>query len=400
MSVYSHSRLSCFEQCPYKYKLKYIDKVDVEASESIEAYLGSRVHETLEKLYLDLEFQKMNSLEELLKFLHTQWKECWHDDIIIVRSEYTSDHYLKMAEKFIRDYYETYHPFDQGRTLGIEERIIIDLDESGKYKLQGYIDRVMETQEGYYEIHDYKTNARLPHPEHIAKDRQLALYAIGVKKRYPDVKDVKLVWHFLAFNKEIDSYRSKEELDALKRQTIHLIQKIESETSFPTHASMLCNWCEYKPICKEWSHLYKIREHPEHAFEQDSGAALVDRYAVLKQKQKQLTLDVYAELERVEEALIAYAEKAGIDVVFGSENKIRITTQTRVKYPEKRSSKRKALIEDLKKSGIWDQVVQLDTTALTRLINEQSWDEKTLKKLKAYLSTETSKRLYLSKRND
>jgi len=400
MSVYSHSRLSCFEQCPYKYKLKYIDKVDIEISESIEAFLGSRVHETLEKLYQDLEFQKMNSLEDLLEFLHEQWEEHWHDDIIIVRSEYAPDQYLKMAEKFIRDYYQTYHPFNQGRTLGIEEHIIIDLDGTGKYKLQGYIDRVMETQEGYYEIHDYKTNARLPYPEDIAKDRQLALYAIGVKNRFPDVKDVKLVWHFLAFNKEIDSHRSKEELDVLKQQTIHLIQKIESETTFSTHPSMLCNWCEYKPICKEWSHLFKIQEHPEHAYEQDSGAALVDRYAALKQKQKQLTLDVYAELERVEEALIAYAERKGITVVFGTNNKIRIKTQIRLKYPEKHSSKRMELIEELKKSGVWEQVVQLDTNALTRLINEHVWDEKTISILKAFLSFETSKRLYLSKRND
>jgi len=30
MSVYSHSRLSCYEQCPQKYKLKYLDKVETE----------------------------------------------------------------------------------------------------------------------------------------------------------------------------------------------------------------------------------------------------------------------------------------------------------------------------------------------------------------------------------
>ena len=50
MTVYSHSRLSCFEQCPHKFKLQYIDKVETEVEESIEAYLGLRVHETLEKL--------------------------------------------------------------------------------------------------------------------------------------------------------------------------------------------------------------------------------------------------------------------------------------------------------------------------------------------------------------
>jgi hypothetical protein len=53
-----------------------------------------------------------------------------------------------------------------------------------------------------YEIHDYKTNSRLPLPDYIHADRQLALYVIGVKNNYPDVKDVRLIWHFLKFDKE------------------------------------------------------------------------------------------------------------------------------------------------------------------------------------------------------
>ena len=62
MIVYSHSRLSCYEQCPQKYKLQYIDKVETEVEENIESYLGSIVHETLEKLYRDLGYQKVNTL--------------------------------------------------------------------------------------------------------------------------------------------------------------------------------------------------------------------------------------------------------------------------------------------------------------------------------------------------
>ncbi|EMR74037.1 PD-(D/E)XK nuclease superfamily, partial [Thermoplasmatales archaeon SCGC AB-539-N05] len=228
MTVYSHSRLSCFEQCPQKYRLKYIDRVETEVEQSIEAFMGSRAHDALEKLYQDLKFQKLNSLDELLGFLRDEWKKNWSDSIVIVKEEYTSENYLKMAEKFVTDYYNKYKPFDQGRTISLEERIQINLDDSGDHKLQGYIDRVMESEEGYYEVHDYKTNSRLPLAEYLDKDRQLALYAIGVKERYPDVKDIKLVWHFLAFNKEIDSTRTDEELVELKKSVIDLIDRIES----------------------------------------------------------------------------------------------------------------------------------------------------------------------------
>ena len=47
--MYSHSRLETFEQCPQKYKFRYIDNIRTE-TEGIEAFVGKRVHEALEKL--------------------------------------------------------------------------------------------------------------------------------------------------------------------------------------------------------------------------------------------------------------------------------------------------------------------------------------------------------------
>ena len=397
MKVYSHSRLSCYEQCPQKYKLKYVDRVETEVEQSIEAFLGSMVHETLEKLYRDLGYQKVNTLEELLEFFHDEWKKNWDDSIVIVKEEYGPENYLKMGEKFITDYYNKYKPFDQGKTISLEERILIKLDDSGDYKLQGFIDRVMESKEGYYEVHDYKTNSRLPLPEYLDNDRQLALYAIGIMERYPDVKDVRLIWHFLAFDKEIDSTRTDEELEELKRNTIQLIDKIESDEKYPAKTSILCDWCEFKPICRQWSHLYVIKEKPENEYLSDPGVKLVNRYAELKQKQKQITLDLYAELEKLEEALVQFAEKESVDVVFGSKNKVRIKDSERYSFPSKHSKERERLIQLLKKHGKWDDVMQLDTAALNKIIQGKQWDRELLDVLEEYVKLERSKRLYLSK---
>ncbi len=397
MKVFSHSRLSCYEQCPQKYKLKYVDRVETEIEQSIEAFLGSRVHETLEKLYRDLGYQKENTLEELFEFFHDEWKKNWDDSIVIVKEEYGPENYIKMGEKFITDYYDKYKPFDQGKTISLEERILIKLDDSGDYKLQGFIDRVMESKEGYYEVHDYKTNSRLPLAEYLDNDRQLALYAIGIKERYPDVKDVRLVWHFLAFNKEIDSTRNDEELEELKRKTIELIDKIESDDKYPAKTSILCDWCEFKPICRQWSHLYVIKEKPENEYLSDPGVKLVDRYVELTQKKKQVTLDLYAELDKLEEALINFSEKEGVDVVFGSKNKIRVKETEQNKFPTKHSKERERLVRILKDNGKWDEVVQLDTSALNKIIQEKQWDSELLDALEEYVKLEKSKRLYLSR---
>lgn len=401
MTVYSHSRLSCFEQCPLRYKYSYIDKVETEIAESIEAFLGSRVHETLEHLYEDLRYQKLISLEELLDYFHQKWDENWTDEIVIVKKRYGPENYKKMGVKFITDYYKRYRPFDRGKTIALEERILINLDEDGNYKLQGYIDRLTEAEDGCYEIHDYKTNSRLPLADYIRNDRQLALYMIGVKNNYPDVARVRLIWHFLAFDKEIDSTRTDEELKELKKETIKLIDRIESEERFEACPSYLCEWCEFKPVCKQWSHLYVLREKPENEYLNDSGVKLVDRYAEMKEKQKQVTLDLYAELEKLEEALITFSEKEGVDVVFGSINKVRIKESEQSKFPSKHSKERERLEQVLKEHGKWEEVMQLDTAALNKIIQERQWDSKLLDVLSEYVKLERSKRLYLSKiKND
>ncbi|MCK5289943.1 MAG: PD-(D/E)XK nuclease family protein, partial [Candidatus Aenigmarchaeota archaeon] len=170
MTLYSHSRLSTFEQCPLKFRFRYIDKISVDAAQSIEAFLGSRVHETLEKLYIDLKFQKTNTLADLIKYFNELWKKNWNPTIKIVKKDYTEKNYRMMGEKFITDYYNRYKPFNNTRIMGIEDRVVIDLNGDGKFKLQGYIDRLAMKGEDTVEIHDYKTNSSLPLQDYLDRD--------------------------------------------------------------------------------------------------------------------------------------------------------------------------------------------------------------------------------------
>jgi putative RecB family exonuclease len=397
MTIYSHSRLSCYEQCPQKFKLQYIDKLETEGQQTIEAFLGIRVHEALEKLYRDLEHQKKNSLEELLVYLENEWNANYSDDILIVNTQYRSDNYLQMARKYLSDYYHHYHPFTQGKTISLEELIRITLDTEGVYKLQGYIDRLSETKQGFYEIHDYKTNSRLPLGEYIRTDRQLALYMIGVMHQYPDVKEVRLIWHFLKFDKEIDSTRTEEELSRLKQETIRLIQQIESEEKYDANPGFLCNWCEFKPWCPQWSHLQRLQEKSAAEYGKDSGVQLVNRYAEIKNAQKVANMQWDTELAKLEDALVSFAEKKNVEVVFGSKSKIRITINERLLFPTKNSKKREQLEDILRKYGRLEEVSQLDTSVLGKKIQENEWEQEVLDVLKEYVTTEKSKRLYLSK---
>ena len=127
MTTYSHSRLSCFETCPLQFKWRYVEKREALKGEGIEAFMGSRVHEALEKLYKDALVEKRHSLEELLAFYGAEWAREWNDGIVIVKDHLEAEDYPKTGERCLRDYYQRYHPFDQARVLGIEDRVELDL---------------------------------------------------------------------------------------------------------------------------------------------------------------------------------------------------------------------------------------------------------------------------------
>jgi len=73
MATYSHSRVSCFENCPYQYKLRYIDRIKPESPTTIEAFMGSMVHEALEYLYKLKKFKKRVAKASIIKKYRDLW---------------------------------------------------------------------------------------------------------------------------------------------------------------------------------------------------------------------------------------------------------------------------------------------------------------------------------------
>src|SRR3989344_1883886 len=140
MTNYSHSKLGTFEQCKHKYKLQYIDRIKVDTPTTIEAFMGSLVHQALEKLYKDLQYQKVNTKETLILFFDAEWEKTCDEKILIVKEEYTKENYKEMGRKFISDYYDHYKPFNHWRTIGLETEDRLELEDGNQYHIR--IDRL------------------------------------------------------------------------------------------------------------------------------------------------------------------------------------------------------------------------------------------------------------------
>ena len=87
MVIYSYSRLNTFEQCPLKFKYKYIDKIP-ETKITIEAYLGKTVHRTLEWLYSQVKQNKIPTIEEVIIFYSREWERKYKSTITIIKQEF------------------------------------------------------------------------------------------------------------------------------------------------------------------------------------------------------------------------------------------------------------------------------------------------------------------------
>jgi putative RecB family exonuclease len=391
MAEFSNSQLSTFEQCPLQYKFNYVDGIK-RKEEGIEAYLGQRFHDAMEWLYGEKAFRVV-PLGELLEHYEKDWANQWHLEIKIVKEGRTADDYRLMGRRFIEDYYKRHHPFDEGRVLGLERYIRFPLDDAGRYRIKGIIDRLMLAADGVFEIHDYKTGSKLPEQREIDADRQLALYQIGVQDLWPEAREkgVRLVWHEVAFNVEMRSTRSPEALEDLKARVAALIDRIEAEQEYQLKESSLCGWCAYWDLCPAKKHLVKVEALPKDRWKDEPGVVIVDAYAERWRKKKELEAEkdaVEGEMEGLRQAAIAFAEKEGVQVIAGTGARLRVTSRDAVVSPKKGTDERQALEAKLRELRVWDEVAALDPYALEDAVLAGKWGEAVVEALKAYISLE------------
>ena len=395
MPVYSHSQLSIYEDCPLKYKLRYRDGIKRDL-EGVEGFLGSRVHETLKKCYDDARLTKVNSLSDLLAYYNKIWRKNWHESIILMKEGLTQEHYRALGEKLIETYYQRYSPFDSDITVGTEMSLNFSLDDDNKYRMTGYIDRLSRTHDGAYEIHDYKTGAYLPSQQDVDKDRQLGLYHVGIQKKWPNVRSIRLVWHYLASDTELVSYRTPEAISNLIQDTRSLIDSIESAQDFPARESALCVWCEYPDLCPQRKHFIKVEALPVNEYLNEPGVVLVNKYVALRDEKAMIE----DEMEKVKEAIFDYARNEEVELIKGSDYKARVKFDEKLKFPGKNDAERPELDTIVKASGKWEEVSQLDTTSLVRIVENDLWSKDLIDQVMKYGRIEATDAIHISKLKD
>ena len=398
-SSYSFSKIGSFETCKLQYKYRYIDKLKIRV-ETIEAFMGIIVHEALKEFY-DLVKNKITKPKKwLLSKYDELWKKGYKDSIKIVKKEFSAEDYYEKGKKCLMDYYEEYKPFDQTKIVKTEESVFFNLKHnSDEYRFTGIIDRLdWNDKEKIFEIHDYKTSASLMTQEEAGQDFQLPLYQLALLGMWPEAEKTKLIWHYLLFNKQIESSRTKEQLIEIQSTAVDKIKAIEACEEFPPHKSALCDWCDFQQVCPLWKHPKKMEKLDENKYRKDPGVKLVTSYSELEEEKKQLKTKI-AEIEeeqaKIAEAAVEFAEKEDSWVIDGPDKQLVVTVKEELGAPartedtEKWEGLRNILIENDK----YVDVSTVNSSMLNKML--KSWPQEFIDKIKGFLSKKTIKKVDL-----
>ncbi len=285
LTQYSHSSLGTFRTCPRKFKYQKIEKISIPKRTAAHTYLGNAVHHVLQPLYEKATDGFVMPLDDLLAVYDAEWQKPEVQKIEVTSEHMTVDDYIEIGRKMLREHYEKYKPFNQGRLLGAEMNIRFALPGT-PFKFVAKVDRLMKLPDGTIEIADYKTG-KLPAQGMNDHDfrHQMGIYQLAVQSNFPDFTDIVVAQYFLKHDEVIKYQFREDELDEMTEQLrVDVVATINAERldDFPTQEGPLCRFCDYENICPAKRHRLILEaesgddKHEKATYE--TARELADRY--------------------------------------------------------------------------------------------------------------------------
>jgi len=283
--------------------------------------------------------------------------------------------YRALGERCLADYYARYQPFDRDHTSGGATPHLSARPE-GEVRVQGYVDRLRRAPMAC-EDSRLQTGKYLPTQQQVDADRQLALYEIGVRHAWPDVREVELVWHYLAHDVELRSRRSADDLAKARGGVLELVKVVESDQEFARGRDPL----RLVPVPRDLSRLVTSRRDRAAgtaAVCEDAGVQLVDRYARLKASSVASTLSW-----RRAGGSRLLCEQESLERVRGTEHVVTVKHTSALRFPSKDDDARPELERLVKDHGRWDEVSELNVRALAKVLEVGRWPQALIDGLRA-----------------
>lgn len=261
----SHSRVECFEGCPYRYKLRYIDKYETLKPDNADnpLFLGTALHTGIEKdvntaikeYFAQYPIITDEHINEAIKLEYQIPKA----KSILPQGEYE----VKIEDEDFIGFIDLLVPIEKELKYNYKDNY-----ETG-YEWELDVNSAMDNTK-YYDLYDFKYSNNV---YHYKDSPQLHLYKYYFEKTHPGCKtrDMKFVLvpkvsirqkkteTLEEFRKRLDEELKKTEIKFLKidynpEYVINFLtntKKMLEEKDFNKNEGWLCSWCEYQDYCKK-----------------------------------------------------------------------------------------------------------------------------------------------------
>jgi len=233
MLILSYSKINSYLNCPYHYRLKYMERVPERPRAHLR--LGDVLHTTLGLFYEEFmetgEWPPLTLLLSLYDERYGQGRDRWHHE----------------GAAILERYYCSRNDIDiEKRPYMVEQYFRVSLYG---FVLAGRFDRVDVDAHGDFYIVDYKTAKTVKNLEELARDLQLSLYNLAFKTLTGECP-VGLSFYYLRHNREVYTERSEEDAVLLERRLSGMLDEMD-EGRYAPKKGRFCQGCDYREYCPE-----------------------------------------------------------------------------------------------------------------------------------------------------
>ena len=183
-NLFSYSKLSSFQNCPYGYYLTYIQHIKGE--DNVYGILGNVVHDmyellTKDEITIEEAKEKFKQEYELCKFLGLTFPTKMSEEKYVYDVEHSFDYFIKPTGRLEQERYFQ---------IEIENKTF-----------RGYIDLIIfDDKNKTIRVIDYKTSSRFSKKDlESHKVFQLILYSMYLEKEYPEYKILNPMFYMLKY---------------------------------------------------------------------------------------------------------------------------------------------------------------------------------------------------------
>jgi putative RecB family exonuclease len=219
-----------------------------EGFRSVEAYLGTTMHDVLEWLYDERRKGHEPTFEDALEVFSACWAEGWTEDIAIIRIHEVADTYLRTGREMLELFFRDTFLRDTSETVSLEERLTIWLADDVVFT--GFADRIGRTEKGRLFIIDYKTSRSEGNSGEFSEGLQAPLYAAcAIQQRYEE--EALAGYHYLRHGTTRWQLIDRERAQTLLDRCLELVRHTEAADEFPARPGILCAWCGFNDRCPD-----------------------------------------------------------------------------------------------------------------------------------------------------